>query len=71
MAKKRNVSASKTAEKLAALALKHLSQYSEEEQEERISRAEKTVAIFVHAGTSRTLSSIPRTRQTRVSSRGR
>jgi len=72
MPKKRKVSASKkTADKLAALALKHLSQYSEEEQEERISRAEKTVATFVRAGTSRTLASTPRTRQTRVSSRGR
>jgi hypothetical protein len=71
MPKKRSASASKTADKLAALALKHLSQYSEEEQEERISRAEKTVAKFARAGTSRTLSSTPRIRPTRASSRGR
>jgi hypothetical protein len=71
MPKKQKVSASKTAEKLAEMALMHLSQYSEEEQEERISRAERTVATFVRAGTSRTPSSTPRNRRTRVSSRGR
>jgi phosphopantetheinyl transferase len=71
MPKKQKVSASKTAEKLAEMALKHLSQYSEEEQEERISKAERTVATFVRAGISRTLSSTPRNPRTRVSSRGR
>jgi hypothetical protein len=40
MPKKRNVSASKTADEFAELALKHLSQYSEEEQEGRISKGE-------------------------------
>src|SRR5260370_29917818 len=44
MAKKRHTNPRKTAEKFAAIALRHLSQYSEEEQEERISRAERTVA---------------------------
>jgi hypothetical protein len=39
MMKKRHANARKTAEKLAAKALRHLSQYSKEEQEERISRA--------------------------------
>jgi hypothetical protein len=43
MMKKRHANARKTAEKLAAKALKYLSQFSEEEQEERISRAERTV----------------------------
>jgi hypothetical protein len=57
MPKKRTANLNKTAEKLATLALKHLSQYSEEEQEERISRAEKRVAIAARAGTSRTLAS--------------
>ena len=54
MPKKRIDSASKTAEKLAAIALRHLSKYSEEQQEERISRAEKLVAT-ARVGTSRTL----------------
>ena len=54
MPKKQNDSASRTAEKLAGIALRHLSQYSEEEQEERISRAERTMATAVCAGTSRT-----------------
>jgi hypothetical protein len=71
MPKKRTANLNETAEKLTDIALKHLSQYSEEEQEERISRAEKTVATFVRAGTSRTLSPTPHTRRTRVSSRGR
>jgi len=66
MHKKQKISAGKRAEKLAEMALKHLSQYSEEEQEERISRAERTVATFDRAGTSRTLSSTPRNRRTRV-----
>jgi hypothetical protein len=66
MPKKRIDSASKTAEKLAAIALRHLSKYSEEEQEERISRAEKLVATAARVGTSRTPSSTPRTRKTRV-----
>ena len=42
--KKRYANARKTAEKLAAKVLKYLSQFSEEEQEERINRAERTVA---------------------------
>jgi hypothetical protein len=71
MPKKRTANLSKTADKLAAIALRHLSQYSEEEQEERISRAERRVATAAHAGTSRTLSSTLPTRKTQVSSRGR
>jgi len=71
MPKKRNVSASKTAEKLAALASRHLSQYSEDEQKERISRAEKRVANAARAGSPRTSSLTPRTRKSSVSVRGR
>ncbi len=71
MARKKTNSVEKVAEELAELALRHLSQFSEEEQEKRILAAEKVLATASRAGSPRISSATPRMRRTRVSSRGR
>lgn len=71
MARKKKVSAEKVAGELAEIAVRHLSRFSEEEQEERILAAEKLLANAVPVGSRRTSSSMPRTRRTRVSVRSR
>jgi hypothetical protein len=71
MARKKKPTAEKIAEELAELALRHLSNFSEEEQARRIVAAEKRLATASRAGTRRTSSSTSRTRRTRVSVPGR
>jgi hypothetical protein len=71
MARNKKPDIEKVAEKLAEMAVRHLSQFSEEEQERRILAAEKLVANASRAGSPRTSSSTPRTRRTRVSARSR
>jgi hypothetical protein len=71
MARKKKNNVEKVGEQLAELAVRHLSQFSEEEQEKRILAAEKVLATASRAGSPRISSSTPRMRRARVSSRGR
>jgi hypothetical protein len=71
MATKKKAGAEKIATELAALALRHLSSFSAEEQEKRILAAKKRLANAARAGRSRTSSSTSRTRKNWVSARGR
>lgn len=63
--------AEKVAQELTELALRRLSNFSEEEREQRILAAEKRLATSSRAGSRRTSSSTSRTRRTRVPARGR
>jgi hypothetical protein len=56
MANKKKASAEEIADELASLALRHLSNFSEEEQEKRIRAAEERLAKAARAGRSRTSS---------------
>jgi hypothetical protein len=70
MASKKKSNAERVAEELAEIVVRHLSRFSEEEQEQRILAAEKRLASASRAGSPRTSSSKPRTRRSRVSARG-
>jgi hypothetical protein len=53
MARKKRPDAEKVAEELAELAVRHLSRFSEKEQEQRILAAEKRLATASRAGSPR------------------
>ena len=71
VARKKKSNIEKVAGELAELAMQHLSQFSEEEQEKRILAAEERLASASRAGSPRISSSTPRIRRTRVSGRAR
>ena len=71
MPKKIRPSANLVAGKLAKIALVRLSAFSEEEQETRISAAERLISSASHVDTSRKASSKPRTRKIRAAVRVR
>jgi hypothetical protein len=71
MPKKKRKSAHQVADELAEIALRHLKAFSEEEQEKRISAAERLVATALSAGSPRTSLLNSRNRRSRVSVRAR
>jgi hypothetical protein len=69
--KKKKLTADRAAGRLAKIAMAHLAVFSEEEQEARISSAERLVANVPRAGNPRKSSSNLHTRRNRAAARAR
>ena len=71
MPKKKKLTLSQAADEITEIAIRHLQQFPEEEQERRISAAERRIANASRVDNRRTSSSSSRIRRTQVSGRGR